>query len=56
VVCPLTRLGLNPALVVGICAPLYVAVYFVALRALGLMRQSDIDLLRRWASLSVLTR
>jgi O-antigen/teichoic acid export membrane protein len=56
VIFPFTRLGLNPALVVSICVPLYLAAYFIALRALGLMRRSDIDLLRRWASLSVLRR
>jgi len=53
---PFTRLGLSPALVIGVCAPLYLAVYGFALRALGLARQTDIDLLRRWVSLSVLPR
>lgn len=53
---PFTRMHFNPVLVIAICVPIYLGLFWFGLRRLGLVRQTDLDLLRRWASLSVLTR
>jgi len=56
VVLPILLLRLSPWATVAVIAPLYGALYLIAISKMGLLTQGDRDLARRWLTLSVLRR
>lgn len=53
---PLTRLALHPALIIAVGSSAYLGIYAWTLFRCRLVNPSDIELLKRWATLSAFTR